>query len=149
MTAIIRRARARDVDAVFEIRTSVRQNHLTIERLEELGITKAVVRDALEGEVCGWVAEWDGTAVAFSMTDTETASVFALFVRPEFEGRGLGALLLAEAERALFRSAETIWLETDPKEDIRANGFYRKAGWQPAGINAKGEMRYEKTRTRP
>ncbi|TZG37426.1 GNAT family N-acetyltransferase [Agrobacterium sp. B1(2019)] len=145
MTMIVRRARAGDVDIIFDIRTSVRQNHISRERLKELGITEQSVGEALELEVCGWVAECDGAAVAFSMIDSETGSVFALFVRPAFEGRGLGGLLLREAEQALFRSHETIWLETDAEETVRANGFYRKAGWQPVALTAKGEMRYEKT----
>lgn len=143
----VRRARSVDVDAIFDIRTSVKQNHLSHQQLLERGITPEVVGEALESEPCGWVAEVDGQPAAFAMVDFEDGSVFALFVKPAFEGNGLGNLLMDEAEKALFAAHETIWLETDSAPDIRANGFYQKRNWQAVGVDEKGDVRYEKRRT--
>ncbi|MFR0690424.1 GNAT family N-acetyltransferase [Enterobacterales bacterium AE_CKDN230030158-1A_HGKHYDSX7] len=142
----IRRASVADIDTLFDIRTSVRQNHLSREQLAELGITPATLREALAAGPCAWIAEVDGRAGGFAMVDAESGEVFALFVRPDCEGRGLGSLLLAVAEQELFRTHEKIWLVTDGDDGIRANGFYRQRGWTLAGRVDGRDVRYEKSR---
>jgi ribosomal protein S18 acetylase RimI-like enzyme len=83
---------------------------------------------------------------AFILIDHDRGLVFALFVRPEHEGLGLGSTLLDIAERALFETHERIWLETGADKETRANGFYRSRGWALAGDLGNGSVRYEKTR---
>ncbi|MDH1012592.1 GNAT family N-acetyltransferase [Pseudomonas nicosulfuronedens] len=146
MNARIRAAGVADIDSLFDIRTSVQQNHLSRSQLAELGITPAALKDALESGPCAWIAELDGIAGGFAMVDLESGEVFALFVRPHCEGRGLGQLLLAAAEQQLFREHGTIWLVTDGGEEIRANGFYLKQGWTLAGRMDERDVRYEKHR---
>lgn len=146
MNIVVRKARAEDVEAIFDIRTSVVQNHLSREQLSEMGITPETLSEMLAAGADIWVAEVDGTLAAFSSVDDEDGSVFALFVKPGFEGFGLGRLLLQEAETALFLNHETIWLETDGRDGIRANGFYLKHGWVHVDTMANGDARYEKRR---
>ncbi|WP_210766291.1 GNAT family N-acetyltransferase [Salinicola sp. MIT1003] len=59
-----------------------------------------------------WVAEIDRIPVGFSMVRNETECVFGLFVRTDYEGRGVGRLLLGKAERHLFATFDEIWLKT-------------------------------------
>lgn len=146
MTTLIRKAGAGDVAAIFAIRTSVRQNHLSHEEMAARGITPTLVAELLETTGPGWIAEINGEPAGFAMADLVEACVFALFVAPGFEGRGVGRLLLAEAERALFARHERIWLETGTGEHIRANGFYRRMGWQAVGPAENDQTRYEKAR---
>jgi len=146
MAPRIRRATAADVDTLFDIRTSVRQNYLSREQMAELGITPAVLREAIETAPCAWIAELNGTAGGFAMADLKQGELFALFVRPACEGLGMGRLLLAAAEQQLFREHENIWLVTDGGDRIRANGFYLKHGWRLAGRVDEGDVRYEKSR---
>ena len=146
MSARIRHAGVADIDTLFDIRTSVRQNHLSRVQLAEMGITPAALKDALESGPCAWIAELDGVAGGFAMIDPESGEVFALFVRPHCEGLGLGQLLLAAAEEQLFAEHEHIWLVTDGGEGIRANGFYLKQGWTLAGRVDERDVRYEKHR---
>ena len=80
------------------------------------------------------------------MVDRASAEVFALFVRPEWEGRGLGSVLLRAAEAELFREHERIWLLTDGGDEIRANGFYLKQGWELVTRMDERDVRYEKSR---
>lgn len=146
MTSRIRRATAADIDTLFDIRTSVRQNHLSREQMAELGITPQALKEALEAGPCAWIAEVDGSARGFAMVDMASAEVYALFVRPQWEGQGLGSLLLRAAETELFREHETIWLLTDGGDEIRANGFYLKRGWERVAPVDERDVRYEKSR---
>ncbi|QEY71386.1 GNAT family N-acetyltransferase [Pseudomonas denitrificans (nom. rej.)] len=145
-TASIRPATPADIDTLFDIRTSVRENHLSREQMADMGITPQVLAEAIESAPCAWVAEIDGIAGGFAMVDTEEGELFALFVRPEFEGQGMGRLLLAAAEEQLFRKHGSIWLVTDGGDGIRANAFYRRHGWQLAERVDERDVRYEKPR---
>ena len=141
---IVRIAETGDIEALFSIRTSVIQNHLSREELAAMGITPDSLRELIVSEPCAWIAETDGTPAGFSIPDLAEGSVFAMLVRPEFEGRGLGRLLMQCAEESLFRRHGVIWLVTSAADEVRANGFYRKLGWRPAGPLEGGDWRYEK-----
>ena len=145
MKKAIRLAEQADIPAIFAIRTSVRENHLSREQLTEMGITPDAISQAMEAAPCIWVAEFEGVAAGFAMADAEDGCVFAAFVLPEFEGLGLGRSLMARAEAFLFLHHPTIWLET--AENSRASGFYRNLGWQAVANLPEGDIRFEKSRT--
>jgi GNAT superfamily N-acetyltransferase len=141
----IRIAVPTDVPAIFDVRTSVLENHMSVEELARIGITPDTVVTMLSGDGRGWVADEGGKIVAFSMADAGNATVFAMFVQPGHERRGLGRALLNEAERWLFaRGSEEIWLLTDRNPQVRANGFYQHLGWKNDGIQKDGQVRYIK-----
>jgi len=146
---MIRPATAADIADLFRVRTSVRENHLSIEQLEERGVTSAsIIATLSDDDWRTWVAEENGTICGFTMASAKTGSVFALFISPESEGRGYGSALLAEAERWLFESGrEMIWLETDKDPTTRAHRLYQRAGWVLVGPADHGDVRYEKRRT--
>lgn len=146
MDVLIRVATRKDVDSLFEIRTSVEQNHLSREQMAALGITPQVLGQAIEDSECVWIAEVEGQPLAFVMIDRETGELFAMFVRPGHENRGLGRRLMGVAEAALFEQHERIFLITDGRQDIRANGFYQRLGWELAGQEDHDDVRYEKCR---
>ena len=136
-----------DIDTLFDIRTSVAQNHQSREELAALGLTDDRLVEMLLTRSRAWLAHVDGTAAGFSMADSARATVFALFVRPEFENRGIGRRLMAEAEAWLFGQGwDQIWLATGPDESLRAWGFYLHLGWVPAGVLDDGQVRFVKRR---
>lgn len=114
--------------------------------MEEMGITAETVAGALATDSKAWIAIVGSEPAAFSMADGSDGSVFAMFVKPGYEGNGLGKLLMAEAEDYLFRMHEVIWLITHADEAVRANGFYRKLGWLADTTSCDGDVRYEKRR---
>lgn len=146
MQTLIRTATQDDVDTLFAIRTSVVQNHLSVEQMADLGITPQVLADSIRAAPCVWIAEVDGQPAGFSMVDLAGGEVFAMFVLPTHENLGLGRQLLAEAEAALFEHHERLFLITDGRDGIRANGFYQRLGWAVVGQVEGGDVRYEKSR---
>lgn len=141
---IVRPACAADVAAIFAIRTGVKENHLSQEQLTERGITPARILEMLALPTCIWVADVNDTPVGFTLIDSDEGSVFALFVRPEYEGLGLGKQLMDQAEAVLFQYHAVLWLETDSHS--RAAGFYQHRGWYPVAQCAGNDRRYQKKR---
>ena len=79
----------------------------------------------------------------FSAGDPRDGSIFALFVDPAFEGHGIGQALIVVACRSLAAAGHRIaTLTTDP--GTRAERFYRRNGWTAKGLDARGEMVFEK-----
>ncbi|NVZ18391.1 GNAT family N-acetyltransferase [Pseudomonas costantinii] len=146
MEIVVRLATLVDIDTLFAIRTSVVQNHLSREQMTDLGITPQVLADSIREAPCVWIAEVDGRPAAFSMVDLAEGEVFAMFVQPAYEGHGLGRQLMAVAEAALFECHDTLFLITDGRDEIRANGFYQRLGWSVVGRVDGDDVRYEKSR---
>lgn len=89
----------------------------------------------------GWVYESDGQIAGFAIVDSNARSVWALFVSPQFEGRGVGRALHATMLGWLFGlSDRPVTLSTEP--GTRAERFYVRAGWRPTGTSASGETIY-------
>lgn len=129
----IRAMRKNDMDAIFHVRTSVVENHMSEEQLRKAGITRESIADMLEqGDLKGWCALAGDEVVGFSLVTASTREVNALFVLPDHSSRGLGQALLDIAVFNLRRIAPgTVRLRTDPS--MPAYRFYLKRGWKDTG----------------
>ena len=136
----IRIAKPEDVPELFEVRLSVTENIMTMEEMAALGITPATLTGMIEsGAACGWCVESDGKIVGFSMAKQSGREIFALFVRPEYEGRGFGSALLDMGVNWLLEAGQKpIRLNTEP--GTRAFSFYKKRGWRETGLSPKEEV---------
>jgi ribosomal protein S18 acetylase RimI-like enzyme len=133
----------RDIQALFEVRTATRENNLSREQLEVLGITGESVAHMLRTTHRGWLCEEDGEAVGFAMGNRRTGEMWVIAVLPDYERRGIGAVLLKRVEEWLWEEGwEEIWLTTDVDKALRAWGFYRRLGW--ADREVKEGLRYMK-----
>jgi GNAT superfamily N-acetyltransferase len=89
----------------------------------------------------GWLCEIDGEVVGFSVASLRDASIWALFVRPEYEGKGIGTKLLKLATDWLFEmGVSSISLSTDAQ--TRADRMYERRGWKRGEIRQDGEVAY-------
>ena len=61
---IIRVAQQEDIETLFEIRTSVKENYQSREEIAELGITPDAVANMLQTDCCAWLAEIDNQAIS-------------------------------------------------------------------------------------
>jgi GNAT superfamily N-acetyltransferase len=142
---LFREANATDMPGISHVRLSVIENALSVEQLQERGITNASVAASLLTHRKGWVAEQNGRIVAFSMADRADWSIFALFVLPGYEQRGLGGRLLDLALDWLWENgAERVWLSTGPQ--TWASRFYEMRGWVCTGNGAGDDLRFELSR---
>ena len=127
-----------DVASMHHLRLSVRENAL----VDQAKVTHDDYRLMLTTRGRGWVFEIDGAIVAFGIADQVAMNIWALFVSPAFEGRGLGRRILeAMVEWLSATGRSPIWLTTEP--GTRAERFYRAAGWRSVGATENGEIRFE------
>lgn len=123
--AIFRRATVDDIPAMSRIRLAVNEN-----RLRDPGrVTRQMYEDFLERDGRGWVAQIDGVTVAFSYANRTDGSIWALFVEPGHEGRGLAKSLLELATGWLF-SLGFDELRLSTGAGTRADAFYARLGWE-------------------
>lgn len=147
MTIAIRLARPEDVPILNAIRTSVRENHLSLDQMIAYGITPEVIAALLRTTGRGFIGSVDGVDAGISIADSAAGNIFAMFVLPDYEGRGVGRALLARAEAFLHESGcEQAWLEAGAAPGIRAHGFYDRLGWRRDGLMPDGQLRFVKTR---
>ena len=140
-TTTFREIDARDVPELFEIRTSTRENRMTMQALGSIGITPDSTVKALSVSVAGWLCEVSGKIVDFSMRNKNTGEMLVVAVLPEYENRGIGKRLMALIQEWLFAQGhEEIWLLENPDPQVRAYGFYRKLGWVAARFHDSGQQ---------
>ena len=138
---VFREATAADMPGITRVRLSVVENAMTREQLDARGITEESVAASFLANSKGWVAI-DGEIVGFSIADRASRSVFALFVLPAHERRGIGARLHDLALNWLWENgAERVWLTTE--FGSKAARFYERRGWRAVGPADHGDTRYE------
>ncbi|MEW5851842.1 MAG: GNAT family N-acetyltransferase [Myxococcota bacterium] len=130
-----------DIDAMHQIRLAVRENRLSDPRRVQPKDYQPFLRD--DGRT--WVVRSRGRIVGFAAVDVRRANVWALFVDPDHEGRGVGRLLHDTMMAWFFGHAHPeVWLSTEP--GTRAERFYCAAGWRRTGQASHGDVRFEMTR---
>ena len=137
----LRPATVADIGAMHRIRLAVHENRL----VDPLSVQPEHYLTRLDPPGISLVAESDDTIRGFAVGDLESSSIWALFVDPSFEGRGAGRMLHDALVDALFASGATqLQLSTDA--GTRAERLYRRAGWQPNGERAGGEVSFRLVR---
>lgn len=133
-----REAQLPDIEQLQVIRNSVKENALS----DPSRITYDDYSNYLFKRGKGWVCEVDHSIVGFSIVDNIDKNIWALFVHPSHEKKGIGRKLQALLLDWYFNQKEkNIWLSTAP--NTRAEAFYRMAGWKETGRTDTGEIRFE------
>jgi GNAT superfamily N-acetyltransferase len=135
-----RKAVHADIARLIEIRHALRENRLSDPR----SVTAADCTASID-RAASWLWINDGGIQGFAAGDPRNRLIWALFVDPAYEGRGIGRALLALACGTSREAGfETAVLNTEL--GTRAERFYRTNGWIETGQSAKGEIVFQRRR---
>ncbi len=137
---IFREANIADIPQIQIVRNSVIENTLSDPDL----VTDADCAYFLTVRGKGWVCEIEQRIVGFAIADLQGHNIWALFVHPEFEQKGIGKQLHNIMLHWYFlQTHTTVWLGTSP--NTRAAKFYEKCGWVQVGKHREDELKFEMT----
>lgn len=136
----IREANIDDIQQMQRVRNSVTENALS-----DPGVVTDKDYEAFIGKRGkGWVCEMDRKIVGFAIADLRENNIWALFVDPKFEKKGIGRQLHKTMLDWYFaQTKQDVWLST--AFNTRAEHFYRKAGWKEVGTHGTKEIKFEMT----
>ncbi|MFZ7116610.1 MAG: GNAT family N-acetyltransferase [Bacteroidota bacterium] len=141
MNINFREANVNDISQIQVIRNLVKENVLS----DPSRITDSDCAEYLAGRGKGWVCEINDKIVGFAIADLKEKNIWALFMDPLHERKGIGKRLHDMMVDWYFSETDqAVWLSTDP--GTRAEAFYRKAGWKEIGIYGKQEIKFEMSR---
>lgn len=127
-----------DIKQIQVVRNSVKENTLSDPAL----VPDKDVEEYMINRGKGWVCEIEGTIVGFAIADLIENNIWALFIHPDFEAKGIGKKLHQMMMDWYFvQTREKVWLGTAPNS--RAEKFYRMQGWKEIGMHGKGEIKFE------
>ncbi|MEJ7587522.1 MAG: GNAT family N-acetyltransferase [Ferruginibacter sp.] len=139
---IFREAQVSDIPQMQFVRNAVTENGLS---------TPGLINDQDNEEYLtvhgkGWVCVVNKCIVGFSIADLEENKIWALFVHPHHEGKGIGKKLHNLMLDWYFEhTKETVWLGTAP--GTRAEKFYKCMGWKETGKHGEKEIKFEMSYT--
>lgn len=137
---MLREARVGDISQIQIVRNAVKENTLSNPDL----VTDQDCADFITQRGKGWICEMEHQVVGFSIVDLVDHNIWALFVHPDFDKRGIGKQLHDIMLDWYFdQTQQSVWLGTAP--GTRAEAFYRRAGWKEIGLHGKGEIKFEMT----
>ena len=136
---IFREANSDDIQQIQRVRNAVIENILSNPNL----VTDDHCREFLLERGKGWVCEIDNQIVGFSIVDLKENNIWALFVDPNHDKKGVGKQLHnLMLDWYFLQTKKTVWLGTGP--ETRAAVFYKKQGWTDVGMHGK-EIKFEMT----
>lgn len=137
---IIREAKTEDIKQIQIVRNAVKENALSNPNF----VTDKDCEEFISERGKGWVCEIENNIVGFSIVDLKENNIWALFVHPDYEKKGIGRLLHNIMLDWYFnQTKKNVWLGTAP--NTRAEIFYRKSGWKEIGTHVNGEIKFEMT----
>ena len=136
----IREAKIGDIKQIQIVRNAVTENTLSSPDL----VTDQDCEAFITARGKGWVCEIEGQIVGFAIVDLKKNNIWALFIDPKFEKKGIGRMLHKTMLDWYFtQTKDTVWLGT--AFNTRAEKFYRKANWTEVGTHGTKEIKFEMT----
>ncbi len=137
---IFREAILTDIPQIQIVRNSVKENMLSDPAL----VPDKDCEEFMFVRGKGWVCKIDDRIVGFSIADLKENNIWALFLLPEYEGKGIGKKLNDMMLDWYFsQTHHTVWLGT--AFNTRAETFYRMQGWKEAGTHGSKEIKFKMT----
>ena len=133
-----REAQIADIKQIQIVRNLVKENVLSNPGL----VTDEDCKEFLSVRGKGWVCVAHDFVVGFSIVDLKENNIWALFVHPDYESKGIGKKLHnLMIEWYFSQTKKTVWLGTAPV--TRAEKFYNHTGWKQVGSHGDKEIKFE------
>jgi len=137
---IFREAQAADITQIQIVRNSVTENTLSNPDL----VSDEDCLEFITKRGKGWVCIVDNKVVGFSIVDLQENNIWALFLKPKYEKKGIGTRLHELMLNWYFAQTRVdVWLGTSP--ETRAEIFYRKSAWKEIGTHGDAEIKFKMT----
>lgn len=134
----LREALFTDIQQIQIVRNTVKENTLSNPGL----VTDKDCEEFITQRGKGWVCEIENRIVGFAIADLKDNNIWALFIHPDFEKKGIGKQLHNQMLNWYFSQTKNkVWLGTAP--NTRAAFFYKKCGWTEFGTHGKNEIKFE------
>ena len=134
---VFRHAETSDIKNMQLIRNAVKENVLSYPAL----VPDEAVEKYINHRGKGWVCLDLGIIAGFCIADLVNDNIWALFVLPGMEGKGIGRKLQTIMLDWYFTNdKQLVWLST--QKNSRAEKFYRLTGWKEAGPYGKNEIKF-------
>lgn len=138
---LFREALITDIPQIQVVRHLVKENTLSDPSL----VTDADCVEFITRRGKGWVCMEGEQLTGFAIADLKENNIWALFVDPDFEGKGIGKQLHYLMMNWYFeQDKQYVWLGTS--SNTRAEKFYASHGWTNTGVVNKKEVKFEMTR---
>lgn len=143
MSIIFHKLTEQHLKYIYEIRFSVLENRLHGHQIQYLQREQAL-EDINQGG--GWICKVDNEYAGYGFgIFIPDPLIGGLFVKPEFQNKGIGSQLLSFVTQWFFEQNTTdISLTTDAGS--KAEHFYRQRGWLPSGVDEFGQLIFKKHR---
>ncbi len=140
MNHLLREAILSDIPQLHRIRLSVLENKLSRPDV----ISNKDYENHIQEFGKTWVYLIEDTPVGFCSINHMAHSIWALFVHPDHENKGIGSLLQKTMLHWHFgQSSEPLGLTT--AANTRAEKFYLNSGWICKGSHGLSELKFEMT----
>ncbi len=138
---IFREATILDIPQIQMVRNAVKENTLSDPAL----VSDEDCEEFMTVRGKGWVCEIEQQIVGFAIADLLEDNIWALFILPEYEHKGIGQTLQKIMLNWYFsQNKEKVWLGT--AFNTRAEQFYIKSGWSVVGLHGTKETKFEMTK---
>ncbi|MEO6583046.1 MAG: GNAT family N-acetyltransferase [Ferruginibacter sp.] len=139
-TFTFREATTADIKQIQIVRNSVFENTLSNPGL----VTDKDCETYLTVRGKGWICQLENDIVGFAIADLQDNNIWALFIHPHLEKKGIGRQLHNIMLNWYFEQThKPVWLGT--AFNTRAEHFYRKADWLEIGKHGEKEIKFEMT----
>ena len=121
---IVRRAQFKDRESILKIAKIALGVYHEYYVGKAFGHTKVLVIE-LNGDIIGFVQYYTIKLKAMRM-----CVIYYIAIKPEYQGKGFGSLLLNETEREAYKTKVDLLIATTTRENTISQKFFRKHGFK-------------------
>ena len=124
-----------DAAGCVSLRGKTRENAVSPERLESIGVTvESWGNEIRTSELTGHICTSNERMIGYCFGSSAEGEIVVLALLPEYEGQGIGKMLMSRVTHDLVKLGKSrLFLGCSADSKSRSYGFYRHLGWRSTG----------------